>query len=116
MIGGNTTAQIQISTTEKNEIGESVKAWTTVDSLKGYIDMTSGDAKYTTYNSKIQESTHVFISDWKQLDARIKAENSRIVVNCEAYDVTFIDDPMGLHKQLEIYLKYVGGQNVSRVL
>lgn len=110
MIGGNTTAALQIRTTTKNEIGEAVKSWKTVDEIKGFLDMSSGDSKYTTYNAKIQESTHVFISDWRKLDAFVKAENSRLVINGEIYDVMLIDDPMGLHKQIEIYLQYRGGQ------
>lgn len=110
MIGGNTTAALQISTTTKNEIGEGVKSWKTVDEIKGFLDLSSGDSKYNTYNAKIQESTHVFISDWRKLDASVKTENSRLVVNGEIYDVMLIDDPMGLHKQIEIYLQYRGGQ------
>lgn len=108
MIGGNTTAEIQTSITEKNEIGEAVKVWQTVDTIKGFLDLSSGDSKYTTYDAKIQESTHVFLADWKALPAG--AEKSRLVVNGAAYDVMLIDDPMGLHRHLEIYLKYTGGQ------
>ena len=110
MIGGNTTAIIQVSTTTKNEIGESVKAWTDVQSIKGWLDLSAGDSKYTTYNAKIQESTHIFIADYVALDASINAENSRMIVNGGRYDVMLIDDPMGMHKQLEIYLKFTGGQ------
>lgn len=110
MIGGNTIAELQISSTTKNEIGESVKTWKTIHQISGFLDLSGGDSKYTTYSAKIQESTHVFISDWKQLDATVKAENSRLIVHNKAYDVTLIDDPMELHKQLEIYLKFVGGQ------
>ena len=110
MIGGNITASIQISTTTKNAIGESVKEWQEVQSIKGYLDLSDGDSKYTTYNAKIQESTHIFISDYVALDSRINAENSRMVINNKRYDVLLIDDPMELHRQLEIYLKYTGGQ------
>ena len=110
MIGGNITASIQISTTTKNAIGESVKEWQEVQSIKGYLDLSDGDSKYTTYNAKIQESTHIFISDYVALDSRINAENSRMVINDKRYDVLLIDDPMELHRQLEIYLKYTGGQ------
>lgn len=110
MIGGNTIAELQISSTAKNEIGEAVKSWTTVHQISGFLDLSGGDSKYTTYDAKIQESTHVFISDWKRLDVSVKAENSRMIVNNEAYDVMLIDDPMGLHKQLEIYLQFRGGQ------
>lgn len=110
MIGGNTIAVLQVSTSTQNKIGEGVKSWDTVDEITGFLDLSSGDSKYTSYDAKIQESTHVFVSDWKRLDVSIKAENSRLLVNGEVYDVMLIDDPMGLHKQLEIYLKYAGGQ------
>lgn len=108
MIGGNTTAEMQISTTAKNEIGEAVQAWTTVQSITGWLDLSTGDSQRTAYNAKIQESTHVFIADYVALE--IKPENSRAVINGGVYDVVLIDDPMGMHKQLEIYLKYTGGQ------
>ncbi|MGD6877837.1 phage head completion protein [Bacillus infantis] len=111
MIGGNTTITIQISTTTKNAIGESVKSWTDVQSIEGWLDLSGGDSKYTTYDAKIQESTHVFISDYIPLDSRIKAENSRVVdEDGLVYDVLLLDDPMKLHKQWEIYLKFTGGQ------
>ena len=108
MIGGNTIAEIQVSTTTMNAIGETVQEWKTVKSIAGWIDLSSGDSKYTTFNAKIQESTHIFVADYMALD--VKTENSRLVVNGERYDVMLIDDPMGMHKQLEIYLKYTGGQ------
>jgi hypothetical protein len=108
MIGGNTIAEIQVSTTTMNAIGEAVQEWETVQNITGWLDLSSGDSKYTTFNAKIQESTHIFIADYVALD--VKAENSQLVVNGGRYDVMLIDDPMGMHKQLEIYLKYTGGQ------
>ena len=110
MIGGNTTAIIQIGSATENEIGELVHAWEDVQTLTGWLDLSSGDSKYTTFSAKIQESTHIFIADYIALDASISAENSRLIVNGARYDVMLIDDPMGMHKQLEIYLKYTGGQ------
>lgn len=109
-IGGSTIANIQVSTTSKNEIGEDVKAWSNVQQIAGWLDLSSGDSKYTTYNAKIQESTHVFVADYQVLDASVNSENSRMVINNKNYDVMLIDDPMEMHKQLEIYLKYTGGQ------
>lgn len=128
MIGGNVKAVLQVSTTTKNEIGEKVKVWHDVPvtmpgrkepGLFGWLDLQSGDSKYTTYNAKIQESTHLFICDYLPIPAtlevegktvKVSAENARMVANSQRYDVMLIDDPMGLHKQLEIYLKYTGGQ------
>lgn len=109
-IGGNAVADIQIKSITKNEIGEQEVTWMTEDSLTGWLDLAGGSSKYTTYNAKVQESTHMFISDYKQLSDRIKAENSRMIVDGKVYDIMLIDDPMGMHEQLEIYLKYTGGQ------
>lgn len=108
-IGGNIKATIQISTVEKNKIGEHVQTWQDVQTLKGWLDMASGNAGYG-FNAKIQESTHYFIADYVPLDARITAENSRMLINGKRYDVMLIDNPMELNAQLEIYLKYTGGQ------
>ena len=111
-IGGNLQAIIQIRTTTKNAIGESVKAWEDVQTIKGWLDMASGDSGYTTYSTKLQESTHIFIADFVPLDSRITAENSRMTINSKHYDVMLIDNPMemGSGSQLEIYLKFTGGQ------
>lgn len=111
-IGGNITAVIQTATTTKNAIGEQVKSWANAQTLKGWLDLSAGDSKYTTYNAKIQESTHVFIADYVPLAAGIQAENSRMTINGKIYDVLLIDNPMemGSGSQLEIYLKYTGGQ------
>lgn len=109
-IGGNTTATIQISTTTRNAIGEQVKKWLDVQTLRGWLDLSSGDSRYSTYNAKIQESSHVFVCDYVPLDARIEAETARLIHEGKAYDITLIDDPMGKHLQWEIFLKYTGGQ------
>lgn len=112
-IGGNLNAVIQVSTgATKNIIGESVPSWTAVQTIKGWLDLSSGESRYNTYNAKIQESTHIFIGDYVPLDSRITAENSRMLINGTMYDILLIDNPMGMGygSQLEIYLKYTGGQ------
>jgi len=119
MIGGNTKAVLQVQTATKNAIGEFVKSWHDVAELTGFLDLQSGDSKYNTFYAKIQESTHVFICDYVPLQdtfevegnvVRVDAENARIVANGKRYDVLLIDDPMELHKHLEIYLRFTGGQ------
>lgn len=111
-IGGNIRATVQVCTTTKNEIGEQVKAWSDVQTVKGWLDLTSGDSKYATFNAKIQESTHLFIADYVPLSSEISAENSRMVINGKRYDILLIDNPMelGSGSQLEFYLKFTGGQ------
>lgn len=119
MIGGNIEALLQINVPVENEIGSMVDAWHDVVALKGFIDLSAGDSKHTTYDAKIQESTHIFICDYKPIPdsleiegkiVRVSPENARMVANSQRFDVMLIDNPMNLNKHLEIYLKYTGGQ------
>lgn len=111
-IGGNIRAVIQTATASKNEIGETVQSWTDAQSLKGWLDQLSGEARYSSYNAKIQESTHVFIADYVPLKGGISAETARMVINGLRYDIMLIDNPMELQNgsQWEFYLRYTGGQ------
>jgi SPP1 family predicted phage head-tail adaptor len=105
-IGGNLQVKIQQqkgSTT--NSIGEAIPDWVDYKTLTGWLDLSNGDSKYT-HDVKLQESTHIFICDYTAIDR--KAEDKRLTVNGLVYDILLIDDPMELHEQLEIYLKYVG--------
>ena len=112
MIGGNITAYLQISTTTKNEIGESIKTFENIWHQKGLLDLSSGDSRYATYNAKVQESTHIFICDYIQnnkIPDNAKPENTRMLIDGKTYDVKLIDDPMNLHKHIEFYLSFTGG-------
>ena len=109
MINGNIKALLQ----EKKEIGvnvigERIQEWVTIIELKGFLDFQGQSTNRTTYETKLEESSHLFICDYKKLDKKI--ENKRLIVENEVYDVLLIDDPMNLHQHLEIYLKYVGGK------
>lgn len=104
MIGGNTSGLLQYSITTHNDIGEVISEWKDKYSLSGFLDLMNGSSNYLNYNTKMQESTHIFICDYVKLD--VKLENSRMIINNEIYDVKFIDNPMELNEHLEIYLKY----------
>lgn len=119
MIGGNIEAMLQINVPTVNSIGEDVDVWKDVMPLNGWLDLSGGDSKHNTFNAKIQESTHIFICDYKPIPTTfefdginypVDAETTRMTANSQVYEVLLIDDPMGMHKQLEIYLKYTGGQ------
>jgi SPP1 family predicted phage head-tail adaptor len=106
MLGGNIEAMLQQKNGfETNGIGEKVQKWSNVRSLRGWLDLSNGDSKYT-YDAKLQESTHIFISDYAAIDR--KADDKRLKVNGMVYEILLIDDPMELHQHLEIYLKFVG--------
>lgn len=107
MIGGNTEAIFQQkSGSTINAIGERVQAWADVQTLTGWLDLQSGDSKYSPYDAKLQESTHIFLCDYVAIDRN--AGDKRLVINGTAYDILLIDDPMELHQQIEIYLRQVG--------
>ena len=111
-IGGNIKAIIQVFTVTDNEIGENVKAWADAQEIKGWLDLQAGDSKNTTFNAKIQESTHIFIADYVALDSRITAESARMVIGGKVYEILLIDNPMemGSGSQLEFFLRFTGGQ------
>lgn len=112
-IGGNTDVLIQKKTgTVKNAIGENVTSWEPAKEWKGWLDFQSGDSKHTNFNAKIQESTHVFVCDYFDYRAmKLKPENTRMIIFDEPYEILLYDDPMELHQQLEIFLKYIGGDS-----
>jgi head-tail adaptor len=107
MIDGNIEAVLQQkSGSTTNAIGEKIHTWSDVQTLTGWLDLMNGDSKYTNFNAKLQESTHIFLCDYVPIDR--KATDKRLVANGVTYDVLLIDDPMEMHQQLEIYLRHVG--------
>lgn len=94
-----------------NSIGEKETKWGEYkpngdNPIRGFLDLSSGNSFRETYNAKVQESSHVFICDYVEITE--KATNLKAECNGMEFDVTLIDDPMGLHEHLEIFLKYVG--------
>lgn len=137
-IGGNQIALFQVKDEgQKNSIGERIHTWVDVASAKGWLDLANGNSRNTTFSAKIQESTHIFLCDYqsfKGLSGRwvwdalnfingsisdatleeavdVTSENARMLIDGQVYQIQVIDDPMGMHQHLEIYLKFVGGQN-----
>lgn len=111
-IGGNTEAILQIRDSgAKNSVGERAVIWKDHKSIVGWLDLSGGDSKWTTYLAKIQESTHIFLCDYQELG--ITAEECRLLIDGHIYDVLLIDNPMNMNEHYEIYLKFVGGQDVG---
>ena len=107
-IGGNITGIIQTKTTEKNAIGESEKTWAEAFSHYGWLDMRSGDSKYSNFNAKIEESDHVFLCDYHSGIYALADQDTRMIIKGVVYDVLLIDNPDEMDEQLEIYLRKVG--------
>lgn len=92
-----------------NGIGGFVETSVELFKIKGYLDLLSGDEK-TTNNAFIEESTHIFITDFRK---DINKNNWLEDINGNRYDITLVDDPVQLHHHLEIYLKFIGEKNVQ---
>ena len=107
MIGGNTTAIIQSKTSSKNEYGALTEHWKDFTTVKGFLDFIGGDGSYkSNFKGKLEETTYIFICDYNEAVAKTQPTTSRLLIDGQIYDVLMIDDPMGLHKHIEIMLKY----------
>lgn len=109
-IGGKTVGIIQTKTTAKNEIGEAIKTWADAFKQVGWLGMQSGESKYTSFNAKIEESTHVFLCDYHSGIYSLADQDTRMVIKGSVYDVLHIDNPDEMDEHLEIYLRKIGGQ------
>ena len=118
-IGGNITGIIKIKTTVKdeagnivkNEVGEADQEWAEAFSQCGWLGLQSGDSKRSTYNAKIEESTHVFLCDYHSGIYALADQDTRMIIKGKMYDVLLIDNPDEMDEQLEIYLRRVGAAN-----
>ena len=111
-IGGNIEGIIQTKASNgKNAIGEAEITWTDAFSCVGWLGLQSGGSERSTYNAKIEESTHVFLMDFNSEIYALADQDTRMKIKGNIYDVVLIDNPDEMDEQLEIYLKKVGGQN-----
>ena len=111
-IGGNITGVIQTKTSAgKNAIGEFENTWSDAFSSEGWLGLQRGDSKYTNFNAKIEESTHIFLCDFDADIYAIANQDTRMIIKGFVYDVLLIDNPDEMDEQLEIYLRRVGAWN-----
>ena len=106
MIGGNIDLVLRQKNTTKNDIGENVLSWVDYKTIHGFLDFMTEATGRTNYNSKIVDSDHVFVCDYVKIDKPLR--ELKAYCNNQEFDITYIDDPMNLHKHLEIFLKYIG--------
>ena len=110
-IGGVTKGVIQTMTAAKNAIGEAVQEWSDAFTFMGWLGLQSGENRRTTFNAKIEESTHVFLCDYSSGIYALSAQDTRMIIKGFVYDVLLIDNPDEMDEQLEIYLRRVGALN-----
>lgn len=114
-IGGNTYATLQIKdSSTKNSIGEHLQTWTDAMQIYGWLDYSAGESNHNNFGTKAEETTHIFLADYVDTED-IKSNESRLIVNDKIFEILLIDDPMGMHRQLEFYLRYVGDNYVDSI-
>ena len=112
-IGGNITGTIQTKKADgKNAIGEAEVTWTDAFSCVGWLGLQSGGNVRANFQTKLEESTHVFLTDFDADIYALAEQDTRMTIKGSMYDVLLIDNPDEMDEQLEIYLKKVGGSNV----
>jgi head-tail adaptor len=109
-VKGNTLCVLQDRTSLTNSIGEQINDWFNAVEFYGVLGLQAGDSK-RIYNAKIEESTHVVVCDFSPEIYAYADQDVRCIIKGKMYDVTLIDNPDELDEHLEIYLKYIGGQN-----
>ena len=110
-IGGNIQAVLQSRQTIKNEYGEGVAQWADAVTLTGWLGLQSGEQKRSSFNAKLEESTHVFLCDFNSGAYALADSDTRMLIKGVVYDTLFIDNPDEMDSQLEIYLRKVGAWN-----
>ena len=76
--------------------------------VKGYLDRMTGTDDNKIQDAKVEESTHILITD-KFVDGI--TDKMEVVFNSRLYFIEYVDNVMELNHHLEIYLKYGGVYN-----
>ncbi len=107
MIGGNLDATFQIKSTLENELGEHLSIWADLITIKGWLDLSSGNSNHS-HKTKTEENSYMLLTDYDKTVRELKTPQCRCIIANRIYEVKSIDDPMEIHDHLEISLKLVG--------
>lgn len=110
-IDGNEYAVVQIKKVTRDEYQADKAEWKSVYILHGVLDLLAAGTNLKMMR-RIEDSDHIFLCDYFVPEfegEKLTAENSRLMIGDEIYEVQLFDDVMGLHEHMEIYLKYLGG-------
>lgn len=91
-------------TGEVDELNQPVVDYQPVYRLDGYLDLITGSDEQAYQNSLLESSSHLFISE----DMSFSIESTDRLKDLKTgliYEITFVDDPMGLGDHYEIYCK-----------
>lgn len=72
--------------------------------VNGYIDLASGTDQAVNQNAVVEESTHYAIIT--KYVSGIEKDMELTDEGGKQYVITYVDDPVGIHHHLEIYLTF----------
>lgn len=103
--------KVQTKTAVDDGIGGQTFTWADSTTLRGYLDLVTGTdlPGGSTGNAYVENSTHLAIIPG---GGTVTEEDRIIGTDGKIYDVTYVDDPVGIGHHLEIYLRH-NGERVS---
>lgn len=102
------TQLFMIQTKQQNDdgIGGFEESWVGFKLVSGYLDLITGTDQNTLQNAFTEQSTHILIIPEYTNEI---TDKMRIVDDRDRwYSVTYVDDPVGVHDHIEVYLTYGG--------
>lgn len=105
------TFRIQQKIQTDDDIGGFNELWSDFTTLDGYIDLVNGTDINTVQNAYTEQSTHILVIPEYPVATTITDEMRVIDSVGRFYVVNYVDDPVGVHHHLEIYLTFGGVEN-----
>lgn len=90
----------------QQDLGDYEATWSDLGVVDGFLDMLTGTDVNDVQNAIIEQSTHVLIV--MPIPDFVITDKMRVIFNGNYYSITYVDDPVGQHHHLEIYLTYGG--------
>lgn len=87
-------------------IGGFEESWVDFKPVSGYLDLITGTNQNTLQNAFTEQSTHILVVP--EYTNGITDKMRVIDANQRWYSVTYVDDPVGIHDHIELYLTYGG--------
>lgn len=103
MIPKTFTINEAIKTTDG--LGGSISVPKEICKVNGWIDLMSGTDDRRNQNAFTEDSTHVLITDGYSVGLSVITDKMVVSDTVKTYQITYVDNPLGINHHLEIYLK-----------
>lgn len=94
----------EVETDEVDELNQPIVSYQVAYTLNGWLDMLTGSDEQTYQNSLLATSSHVFITEDMSFAIETTDRLKDVRTGIE-YEITYVDDVMGLFDHYEIFCK-----------